>query len=105
VSHLNMQKVNKPLRVVHYPQVPCKPFTFLVNGEEQANLLATALAEQHLFLFSQKFIPDYTNAIFVEMWDDDADGQGTGDWVEYYNEEEDMDFKEFAETFLENPLY
>ena len=105
VSHLNMQKVNKSLRVVHYPQVPCKPFTFRVGCEEHANLVSNALSEQHLFLFQQGVIPDYNNVITVEMWDDDVDGQGIGEWVEYWNEEENMDFKEFAETFLENPLY
>lgn len=95
-----MNKVTNKLRVLHYPQVPCIPFIVDVKDEEQAYLISNALADQHLFLFKNNMIPDYANSIQVVMWDEDSDGEGNGDWVDYYNEEEGMEFDEFAETYL-----
>jgi hypothetical protein len=97
-----MINVTNKLRVLHYPQVPCKPFIVDVKDEEQAYLVSNALANQHLFLFEINFIPDYANSISVVMWDENSDGEGNGDWVDYYNEEEGMEFDEFAETYLKN---
>jgi hypothetical protein len=95
-----MKTVKNKLRVSHYPQIPCKPFIVEVKDEEQAYLISEALANQHLFLFENKFIPDYSNMISVEMWDENSDGEGKADWVEYYNDDEEMDFEEFTETYL-----
>ena len=95
-----MKKVTNKLRVLHYPQIPCKPFIVEVKDEEQAFLISETLANQHLFLFDNNMIPDYSNVITVEMWDENSDGEGTPDWVDYYNEEEAMEFDEFVETYL-----
>jgi len=95
-----MQKVTNKLRVLHYPQIPCTPFFVDVKDEEQALLIRETLANQHLFLFDNNFIPDYSNVISVVMWDENSDGEGTPDWVDYYNEEEAMEFDEFVETYL-----
>jgi hypothetical protein len=94
-----MQKVSKKLRVTHYPQIPCKPFTVEVKDEEQAFLIVETLANQHLFLYENRFIGDYSNAIFVQMWDD-VDGEGYFDWTDYWNEQEQMEWEEFADTYL-----
>lgn len=88
-----MKKVSNKLRVSHFPQIPCKPFIVEVKDEEQALFIRETLASQHLFLFDNNFIPDYANLITVEMFEDD-------DWIDYYNEEEDMDFDEFVETYF-----
>lgn len=88
-----MKKVQNKLRVSHFPQVPCKPFTVEVKDEEQAHLMVEALANQHLFLFDNNFIPDYANILLVEMFED-------GEWIDYWNEEELMEFDEFVETYL-----
>ena len=95
-----MKKVSNKLRVLHYPQIPCEPFFVDVKNEEQAFLIREALADQHLFLYDNNIIPDYSNAISVVMWDEDSDGEGNADWVDYYNEEEAMEFDEFVETYL-----
>jgi hypothetical protein len=95
-----MKKVKNKLRVLHYPQVPCEPFFVDVKDEEQALLIRETLANQHLFLLDNNFIPDYANAISVVMWDENSDGEGTNGWVDYYNEEEGMEFDEFVETYL-----
>jgi len=34
------------------------------------------------------------------MWDEDSDGEGTPDWVSYYNEEEGIEWDEFVEKYL-----
>lgn len=95
-----MITVKNKLRVLHYPQIPCEPFIVDVKDEEQAFLIRETLADQHLFLYDRNMIPDYSNVVTVVMWDLDADGKGNADWVDYYNEEEGMDFDEFEETYL-----
>jgi len=95
-----MIKVKNKLRVLHYPQVPCTPFFVDVKDEEQAYLIQETLAEQHLFLYENNMIPDYSNIICVVMWDEDADGEGNPDWVDYYNEEEAMEWEEFTNEYL-----
>jgi len=96
-----MKKVSNKLRVLHYPNVPCQPFVVEVEDEIQAHLIMNTLAQQHHFLFKSHFIPDYSNAIMVQMWDDNSDGEGNADWVDYYNEEEDMEFDELVETYID----
>ena len=95
-----MQKVTNKLRVSHYPQVPCKPFIVEVADEFEASKISNVLANQHLFLFENNIIPDYSNAITVEMWDENSDGEGEAGWVDYWNEEEGMSFDEFEETYI-----
>jgi len=95
-----MINVKNKLRVLHFPQIPCAPFFVDVKDEEQALLIRETLANQHLFLYDNNFIPDYSNVITVVMWDEDCDGDGNPDWTDYYNEEEGMDFDEFVETYL-----
>ena len=95
-----MKTVTNKLRVAHFPQVPCSPFIVEVKDEEQAFLISETLANQHLFLYNNNIIPDYSNVIIVEMYDKDIDGEGNAGWVDYYNEEECMDFDEFSETYL-----
>jgi len=95
-----MKKVSNKLRVYHFPQVPCKPFIVEVADEFEASKIVNVLAQQHLFLFKEKMIPDYSNAIGVEMWDENHDGEGNAGWCDYHNEEEGMDFDEFEETYI-----
>jgi len=97
-----MKKVPNKLRVIHYPQIPCEGFFIDVKDEEEAAKIRNVLADQHLFLFENNFIPDYSNIIHILMWDENSDGDGNPDWVDYYNEEEDMEFDEFEETYLKS---
>jgi len=96
-----MKNVSNKLRVLHYPQIPCKPFIVEVIDEMQAYFTINLLAQQHLFLFDNNFIPDYSNILLVQMWEEDLDHEGDllGDWVDYYNEELDMDWEEVADYF------
>lgn len=95
-----MKPVTNKLRVLHYPQIPCEHFFVDVKDEEQAYLIKNALADQHKFLFENNMIPDYSNVILVVMWDENSDGEGNADWVDYWNEAEQMEFDEYAETYL-----
>ena len=90
-----MKQVNKKLRVYHFPQIGSvrKAFYVEVKDEEQASLIVNTLAIQHLWLYSKQIIPDYSNSIGVEMFEDN-------EWVNYYNEEEDMEWDEFEETYF-----
>ena len=98
-----MQNVKNKLRVVHFPQVgSCKEsFKVEVKDEEQAFLILNTLANQHLWLEKNRIIPDYSNDIFVEMYDETIDEE-TGNpygWCDYYNEDEFMDWREVEEYF------
>ena len=90
-----MKPVINKLQVRHYPQVPCTPFCVNVANEQEAKLVSEALAYQHLFLFENNIIPDYSNAVVVVMWDEQEQ-----DWVDYYNEAEGMEWDEFDTEFL-----
>lgn len=98
-----MNKVENKLRVLHFPQIGgCrKAFTVDVKDEEEAYFAVTLMANQHSWLFNHNIIPDFSNAIIVEMWDDslDDDRQPYG-WCNYWNEEEQMEWDEFEETYL-----
>ena len=95
MTELNYIPVPNKIRVCHFPQVPCKPFIVEVNNEREAYLVEQALANQHLWLYDNDFIPDYCNAITVDMWDENK-------WVDYWNEDECMEWEEFEQTCLSN---
>lgn len=82
----------KKLRVLHYPQVPCDPFFVDVKNEEEAYLVQQTLADQHLFLFNNNFIDDYTNVISVVQWDDEGN-----DWIDFFDDTEYLDWDEYCD--------
>ncbi len=90
-----MKYVKNKLRVSHYPQIPCQPFHVDVKDEEQALLIMDTLANQHLFLYENNFIPDYSNMITVTMWDEEDK-----EWYNYWNEEEGMEWEDFVEAMV-----
>jgi hypothetical protein len=97
-----MNLVKNKLRVLHYPQVPCKPFEVIVKDEHEAKKILDTLINQHCFLYENNFILDYSNALVVEMYDEainDEDNKPFG-WSSYYNDDECMDWDEFAEKYL-----
>jgi len=93
------------LRVVHFPQVGQKlSFKVDVKNEEEAYKIIEVLSQQHLWLFKNKYIPDYSNVIFVEMYDDSIDPSTKEPygWSDYYNDEECMDWDEYEEVYLKS---
>lgn len=72
------------LRVCHYCQIPCKPFIVKVDNEKEAYLVEQALTNQHLFLYENNIIPDYCNAITVDMLVDN-------EWENFEKDELDWD--------------
>lgn len=93
-----MQLSGKRLQVHHYPQVTslCKAFCVEVENEYEAIKMVNALADQHIWLFQNRIIPDYANSFNVAMWDG-------SEWVDYWNEKEQMNWEDF-EAVYENEI-
>lgn len=91
-----MNLSGKKLQVWHFPQFPCEPFKVDVRDEHEAIKMIKTLSDQHVWLYQNNIIPDYANAFNVVMWED-------GEWAEYWNEVEQMDWDEF-EAVYENEL-
>ena len=89
-----MKNITNKLRVVHFANIPCKPFIVDVKDEQEAHKVYTVMAEQHLFLQKENIIPDYSNVILVEMLDEN------NEWCDYYNEEEGMDWDEVEANYF-----
>ena len=64
-----MAAADHPYRVVHLPQVPCKPFIAPARTFDEAVAISETLGLQHLFLYEGNFIPDYSNVIAIQVWD------------------------------------
>lgn len=77
-------------RVLHFAQIPCNPFIVEVSTREEANLIKEILANQHLFLFENKIIPDYANIIICEEFDDEIDEETNEPygWIDLIDEDE-----------------
>lgn len=88
----------KRLQVNHYPQLPCIPFTVDVKDEYEALKVINTLADQHIWLFKNKMIPDYCNILNVVMWDEEEK-----EWMDYWNEAEQMNWEDF-EAVYENEI-
>jgi hypothetical protein len=90
-----MQLVKNKLEVRHFAQVPCKAFCVAVKDEYEALKIINTLAAQHNFLFEQNIIPDFANVILVVMWD-----ESENDWVDYYNDAEEMEWSDIEEVLM-----
>lgn len=96
------KSVNKDLRISHYAQIPCKPFNFVLKYNSLDNIpievkaaeIINILANQHLFLGSNKIIPDFCNSIMVSVQNDE------GEWEDYYNDEENADWEDMEYLYL-----
>lgn len=91
-----MKLVNVKLQVRHYAQIPCVPFCVDVKDEAEAFRISHILAQQHLFLYEKRLIPDFANHIAVVMWDEDMQ-----EWTNYWNEEEFMEWDEFVRAYFD----
>jgi hypothetical protein len=91
-----MKPTQNKLRVEHYPQYPNKEAFFVdVKDEEQALFVKNVLADQHLFLYNNNIIDDYSNIIVVLMFNEEDQ-----EWEEYYNEEEGMDWDDLVNEYF-----
>lgn len=93
-----MKLSGKRLQVWHYPQINHGAFKVDVKDEYEAIKIIETLADQHCWLFKNKFIPDYANSFIVQMWDEDISR-----WVDYWNDKEDMNWEDF-EAVYENEI-
>lgn len=74
-------EVKKVLKLAHYPNIGSgvEPFYIDVFDEKDAIRIYNIIANQHLYLYKNKFIPDYANVIELLMLED-------GELVNYYND-------------------
>lgn len=97
---MSYKPVTNQLRIYHIPQVGQKGVFYIeVANEEEAFRLINALALQHLWLFENGYIPDYANATGCQMWT--LEGEEGPEWMDYYNEQEEMEFDELCETYFD----
>lgn len=57
-----------------------------------------------MWLEKNNIIPDYSNLISVEMWEDDIDGDNNPGWTDYFNEEEGMGWDELEAAYFSNKI-
>lgn len=74
--------MSKKLRVVHFPQIPCKPFIVEVKDLKEAKLLFDVLADYDLFQYENNIKPDYCNATVLQEWDENEQ-----EWLDWCDEE------------------
>lgn len=102
-----MINIPNRLRVVHFPQTSCgESFIVEVKNEEEAFLICDTLARQHLWLLEHNIIPDYSNIIMVEMFENDIDSatKKPYGWMDYWNEEEGMGWEEIELKYFTNKI-
>jgi hypothetical protein len=85
----------KKLRIWWIPQVPGKAFHVEVKTLEEAHLILETLAQYDDFQYKNRIKPDYSNAGGLQMWDEDSDGEGTADWIEWMDNETGETFDEY----------
>lgn len=98
----SFKSVKKDLRISHFAQIPCEAFEFVIKYNSLDNIpievkaaeIVNILAKQHLFLGDNEIIPDFCNAIIVSVQNDE------GEWEDYYNEEEEADWDEMENLYL-----
>ena len=67
------------------------------KNEFEAKKILDTLANQHLWLYENRIIPDYCNVIEVVMLEEE---DGNSDWISYWNEKEQMEWNEFEKMYL-----
>ena len=92
----NFENTGNKLRVVHIVTGVSKTFTQEVDNENEAHAVYNAIADTMLFAMGSGLITDYSNSIFVEMYDEEDE-----EWVDYYNEAEDMEWRDYVENFID----
>jgi hypothetical protein len=78
------------LRVWWIPQVPGRPFHWVVPNLDAAAKLTDALAAYDDFQFAQNVKGDYANAGGLEVFE-------SGDWSEWCDDESGLDFASWLE--------
>lgn len=82
----------KKYRVVHYPQIPCKPFIVEVEDLKQASFTMNLFADYDLFQYENKIKPDYANTTTIEAFDEEEQ-----EWFTVFEENEETE-EETEET-------
>ena len=76
----------KKLRILHFPQVPCKPFIVEVDNLKEAKKIMDMLADYDLFQFENRIKPDYCNTSVLEEYCEEE-----REWFTWCDEETGID--------------
>jgi hypothetical protein len=79
--------MTQQLRVWWIPQVPMKQFHVPVESIKEAKKILSVLALYDIFQLENNIKPDFCNAGGLEVYEQDADGEGNAGWCEWYDEE------------------
>jgi hypothetical protein len=79
---------NKRLRVWHIPQVPGKHFFVDVDTPEEGKKIMDVLAAYDQFQFQNRIKPDFCNVQGLNIFDEDSDGEGNADWIDWHDEDD-----------------
>jgi hypothetical protein len=75
------------LKVWHIPQVPMKAFEVSVKNTEEAIIILDVLADYDIFQYENNVKPDYCNVQGLLVYDENSDGDGNADWVEWEDQD------------------
>lgn len=76
------------LQVWWIPQIPMdNPFTVDVKNIDEAKLLLDTLANYDLYQLENRIKPDFSNVGGLRVWDENSDGEGLADWVEWMDDD------------------
>lgn len=78
------------LRIAHFPQVPCRPFTVNVKDVQEAIKVYDILCNYDLFQLQNRIKGDYANMCILEEFD-----QEEQEWLSWRDHETGMDFHEY----------
>lgn len=76
----------KKLRVSHIPQIPFKAFQVEVKDLAEAKKISDVLANYDLFQYENNIKPDYSNATFIEEYDETENA-----WISWSDEKTGID--------------
>lgn len=79
----------------------CCPATDIIDAYNKVQLIASLM----LSLYNQHAIPDYSNAIFIEVYEQDFDQPEEGEWVSWESTDEGAWYEDpdaLVEQYTEN---
>lgn len=79
---------NGQLRVLHFPQIPCKPFEVWTRTIEDAEAILKVLAQYDLFLLAENHRGDFSNAQSIQVWDDECPDDEGSCWIDLDEDEQ-----------------
>lgn len=75
-------------RVLHFPQIPCKPFEVWVQTIKDGQATQNLLAQYDLFLLAENHRGDFSNISMIQVWDDECPDDEGSCWIDIDDDEQ-----------------